>query len=116
MTLIKLAAAPALLAALALSAPASAQRYDSGNELRRDIAQLDRQIDRLQDRRILSQREARALDRRVDGLERTWRSYARNGFSRNEHRTLSSQIARVRYDIDRHARDGDRRPGRPGWR
>ena len=45
MSLAKLLAAPAILAALAVAVPASAAAYTDGNALRRDISQLDRQVE-----------------------------------------------------------------------
>ena len=53
------AAAPALLAAIVAAAPATAQSYNrtGGDALRRDIAQLEQRLDRLDDTRRISGRE-----------------------------------------------------------
>lgn len=114
MSLAKLIAAPAILAALALAVPASAAPPQAdGNALRRDIAQLETRLDRLDDTRRISGREEERLDRSIAGLKRTWSVYARDGFTRGERRSLSAQIERVRFDLDRQARDRNDRYGRP---
>jgi len=108
-----LIAIPAALAALAVAAPATAQNYrqgygqqrTEGDALRRDIAQLEQRLDRLDDTRRISGREEERLDRSIAGLKRTWSSYSRNGFTQGERRTLAAQIQRVRYDLDRQASD-----------
>ena len=107
MTHAKLLAIPAVLAALAAAAPAAAAPFNrtDGNALRRDIAQLEQRLDRLDDTRRISGREEDRLDRSIAGLKRTWKAYSRGGFSPGERRSLSAQIERVRFDLDRQARD-----------
>lgn len=104
-------AAPLALAAGAvLATPASAQGWTSGgNNLRAEIAQLDRQIDR---RPGVSNREERVLEQRVDRLQALYRSYARHGFTRAEVRSLDREIASVRVAIQRQAHDRNNHPGR----
>ena len=65
MKMLFLAAPLALAAGALLGSPASAQSWNRGypGQLRAEIAQLDRQIDRT---RGLSNREERVLERRVD--------------------------------------------------
>jgi len=103
-------AAPLLLAAGAvLASPASAATWSNGGQLRAEIAQLDRQVDRS---RGLSNREERVLERRVDRLQDLYRSYARHGFNRFEVQSLEREIASVRVAIERQSRDWNNHPGR----
>jgi hypothetical protein len=105
-------AAPLALAAGALlSSPAAAQSWNYGNPagLRAEIAQLDRQVDRS---RGLSNREERALERRVDRLQDLYRAYARHGFTRGEVQSLQREIASVRVAIQRQSHDWNNHPGR----
>ena len=113
MTLTKTLLAPALFAALAAGTamPASAAIYGNGNQLRREIAQLDRQIDQARDRRAISAREAASLGSRVRTLDVTWRAYARGGFTRAETRSLDNRIDQVKRDFARQATDRNGRPG-----
>lgn len=111
-----LVAAPLALAVGALlGSPASAQGWYSGNpgQLRAEIAQLDRQIDRT---RGLSNREERALEARLDRLQGLYRSYARHGFTAGEVRSLEREIASVRIAVQRQAHDWNGHPGRNGGR
>lgn len=112
MRITKALLAPALVASLALGgmAPANAAVRTDGAALRSDIAQLDRQIDRAEARRIISGREAAQLDRQVDRLQATWRSYARGGFTRYERSALTDRIAAVRHDLQRASFDRNGRP------
>jgi hypothetical protein len=113
MTHAKLLAIPAVLAALAAAAPAAAYPHRTdGEALRRDIAQLENRLDRLDDTRRISGREEARLDRSIDQLKRTWSRYARDGFTRGERQSLSAQIDRVRYDLQRQARDRNDHAGR----
>lgn len=113
MSLAKLLAAPAILAATMAAMPASAAPYATdGNALRRDIAQLENRLDRLDDTRRISGREEERLDRSIAGLKRTWSAYSRGGFSQAERRNLAAQIERVRFDLDRQARDRNDRARR----
>lgn len=102
--------ASALAASLALgvAAPASAAVWNPG-ELRQEINRLDRQIDRAEARRTISQREARQLDHQVDRLEHAFRHYARGGFTRYELASLDNGIDRVRIQLREERRDWDRR-------
>ena len=107
------ALAAALIAVPATAAPHRADVHRTGGDaLQRDIQRLDNRVDQLENRRIISKREATHLDRQVDGLERTWKAYARGGFTQAERRSLSAQIDRVRIALDRQARDNNRRVAR----
>lgn len=112
--------APALAASLALGAavPASAAtwegrheigRYENGrHEIGRQIAQLDRQVDVARARHLISWRESARIEAKVDRLQRLYRSYARNGFSRGELRVLDNRIDAVKRDLTRQANDRNR--------
>ncbi len=104
-------AASALAASLALgvAVPASAAVWDRPGELRSEIAQLDRQIDRAEARRDISHREAARLNAQVDRLEATFRSYARGGFTRYELAAIDSRIDTVKRQLAVQSRDNNRR-------
>lgn len=107
-----LIAAPLALAAGALlTTPASAARWNSASQIRAEIAQLDRQVDRA---RGLSPREEQQLERRVDQLQSLYRSFARNGLNRAEIGALNSRIDTVRNQLARQANDRNGHNGR-GW-
>lgn len=120
-----LIAAPlALAAAAVLTTPAAAQGYgrhnnsgwnnngwDNSRDLRSQINQLDREVDRAQNRRLISNREAQRLDREVNQLERLHAQYARNGFSRVELRTLENRIDQVQRMVRNEINDRDGRRG-----
>lgn len=106
MTTIRLIALPAVIAAVAAAAPAAAVPYRTdGDSLRREIAQLESRLDRLDDTRRISGREEERLDRSIAQLKRTWSSYSRGGFTQGERRSLTAQIERVRTDLERQATD-----------
>ena len=104
--------APALAVALTLGAavPASAATWahDAGN-LRSEIAELSRQIDRAEHRHLLSSREANQLDRKVENLKDLHARYARNGFTRAELRVLDQRVDTVQRQINRQISDRDGR-------
>ena len=109
--------APVLFAALAAGTalPVSAAAYGNGNQLRRDISQLDRQVDQARARHVLSGREAASLDARVRTLDATWRSYARGGFTGAETRSLENRIDQVKRDFARQATDRNGRANDRRW-
>ncbi|MDD3798713.1 MAG: hypothetical protein PHE36_05990 [Novosphingobium sp.] len=110
-------AAPlALAAAATLATPATAEsRPQNGVQVRQEIAQLDRQIDRARARHTISVREAARLHGQVDRLENLYARYARNGLTRAELRTLDNRIDRVKRQLhversDNNDHRGDDRP------
>ncbi|GGC07477.1 hypothetical protein GCM10011494_27610 [Novosphingobium endophyticum] len=120
--------APTLVAALglAVAAPASAhdthryqsQRHDSARHtavrnasIRGDINDLRRDIDRAAARRAISQREAHGLRREAANIQRLYASYARNGLSPREMRTLQRKVDRVHVALRMERRDRDGRRG-----
>lgn len=112
-----LAAPLALAAGAMLSTPASAADWYDGRQIRAEINQLERQVDRA---RGLSRNEEARLERQVDQLQKLYRNFARNGLSRGEVSALNSRINIVRNQLakatndhrghfDRDYRDGYKR-------
>jgi hypothetical protein len=98
-----LIAAPLALAAVAaVATPASAAQWNDAGQIRAEIAQLDRQVDRM---RGLSPREEQRLVSRVDRLQALYRSYARGGFTRNELQRLDGELSAVRNQVYAQAND-----------
>ena len=117
-TLISLAAAAS---ALAVATPASAQYfpvpqgnafgYNNYGQARRLDARIDaiqRQINRLDRRNILSDREARRLRNESRDIERRLHFAARNGLHPQERYDIERRIARLEQRLFRDARDGHR--------
>jgi hypothetical protein len=100
-----LAAPLALAAGALLTTPASAASYKSPGQLRSEISQLDRQIDRS---RGLTSTEERQLERRLDQVQSLYSRYARNGFSRAELSVLSTRVDLIRNQLYRQANDRNR--------
>jgi Spy/CpxP family protein refolding chaperone len=110
---------PALLiSAVAVSAPAAAQHrggYDprpgygqhhGGGGIERQIDQLEQRIDRLRDRRLISNREAQRLMRQAEDIDRLHDRYRRNGLSRYEHDDLMQRIQYLRQNIRYERQEG----------
>jgi hypothetical protein len=117
-TLISLAAAAS---ALAVATPASAQYfpvpqgnaygYNNYGQARRLDARIDaiqRQINQLDRRNILSDREARRLRNESREIERRLHFAARNGLRPQERYDIERRIARLEQRLFRDARDGNR--------
>jgi len=108
--------------ALAVATPASAQYYPQpqGNaygynnnygQVRRlqvRINQIQRQIERLDRRNILSNREARRLMDESRSLEHRLRNASRNGLNFRERQSMEVRIARLELRVRRDANDGNR--------
>jgi hypothetical protein len=115
--------APALVAALGLSAVApaiaeAAPRHEAARitpvrnaNIRADISGLRAQIDRAAQRRTISQREATGLRRDAADVQRLYASYARGGLSAQETRILESRVNKVRVALHMERRDYDGRRG-----
>ena len=123
--LISLAAAAS---ALAVATPASAQyfpvpqgyaygyhgNYGQVRRLQARIDALQRQINRLDRRDIISDREAERLRRQSRELERRLRFAARNGLHPQERFEIERRLARLEQRLFRDAHDGNRW-GRGGY-
>lgn len=125
--------APALIAAMGLAAALPAQaapqgryeagryegsRYEAGRDtrgaeaqIRSDINALNRDIDRAQARRSISNREAAGLKRNAERVQRLYASYARGGLTRTEARTLQNRISRIQVALRSENRDSNKRRG-----
>jgi hypothetical protein len=129
--------AAAAVSALAIAAPAAAQwapapppqayGYGYGQQgygynhnfgqvraLQVRLNQIERQIDRLDRRNRLSDREADRLRRDANRIERQLRVFAQNGLNPREHRDISIRIARLEQNVRYQANDGNRY-GRNTW-
>ena len=122
-------AAPSLaaLSGLALAMPAQAHDSQSGrndhssryeanhryapSSIRSDIAQLKRDINRAEQRRFISHREAMRLDSQVRRLERNYAVSARNGLSRAELASLQRQVRSVQFSLRAEMNDHNGRRG-----
>src|SRR3546814_18511740 len=99
--------APALVAALGISAIAPASAHESPRHeaarytpvrnasIRSDIRDLRRDVDRAAARRAISEREARGLRRDAAEIQRLYASCARNGLSPWETQTLHRRVDRA---------------------
>ena len=109
---------------LAVAAPAAAQwyppqpqgnayGYNNHGQVRRLDARIDamqRQIKHLDQRDVLSEREARDLRHQSNDVERRLRVAARNGLNGWEANDIERRVQRLEVRIQREARDGN------GWR
>jgi TolA-binding protein len=100
-----LAAPLALAAGALLASPASAASFSNPGQIRGEIQQLDRQVDRT---RGLSGREEQRLQNQVDRLQDLYRSFARDGFSRGELQRLDRELTAVKMQVFQQSRDGNR--------
>lgn len=115
--------APALVAALGISAIAPASAHESPRHeaarytpvrnasIRSDIRDLRRDVDRAAARRAISEREARGLRRDAAEIQRLYASCARNGLSTWETQTLQRRVDRVHVALRMERRDRDGRRG-----
>ena len=119
--------AAAAVTALAVAAPAAAQwggqpAYGYGNpygngynnnyghvrSLQIRLNNIERQINRLDQRNVLSEREADRLRRQANQLERRIRYSAQNGLNHYEYRDIQNRIVQLEYRVQREAHDRNR--------
>ena len=118
--LFSIALATASFATLSAT-PAAAQRgyggqgYGQGQDIRRDIDQLENRIDRSAQRGRISRREAVSLRREANQVQRLYYRYQRDGLDRREIYELRSRIDRLQARIRYERRDGDNRRGDRNW-
>ncbi|WP_309601769.1 hypothetical protein [Sphingomonas sp.] len=100
----------------------NAYGYDNRGQVRSlmvRINQIERQIEQLDRRNILSNREARQLGYQANMLERQLRQASYNGLNGYERRNFEVQIARLEQNIRYQANDGNRwgsnRDDRGSW-
>jgi hypothetical protein len=102
-------------AAIAGTAPASAQVWrlqpSVQRQIQSDINQLDRQISRAATRGTISRREANGLRRDALNLQRLYNQYVRNGLNRSEVTRLQNDVNRVHARLRLERRDWDGRRG-----
>ena len=103
-----------LLSTVAVATPAAAQ-YNrgyghQGQNIERQLDQLEQRIDQLRDRRLISNNEARRLSRQAEQIDRLHDRYRRNGFTAWETRDLQSRVQNLRQSL-RWERTEDRRYG-----
>ena len=109
---LKTIAAPALAAAMLIGAvsPAMAQRTPyRADQIRAQINELQRRVDRSDYRNRISEREARGLRNDVRDLQATFRAYNRNGLNNAEMRTLNHRIDNIRARLRIERRDWNNR-------
>ena len=103
----------ALTSMTLVAGPASAQtwRVSPGvqRQIQGDINQLERQIQRSQQRNVISQREGQRLRRDALQLQRNLNRFSRNGLDRNEVRQLEVAVNQVRQQLRLERRDWDGR-------
>ena len=80
---------------------------ERGAAIRRDVTQLDRQIDRAAARRTISRREEAGLRRQANEVQRLYASYARNGLTRSEVVALEQRVNSVRAALRMERADWD---------
>jgi predicted RNase H-like nuclease (RuvC/YqgF family) len=105
-----------MLASTAVAAaPASAQGWRPQpavqRQIQQDINQLDNRIQRAQQRRTISQREATGLRREALNLQRRYNQFARNGLTRPEVAQLEGAVNRLHQRLRLERRDWDGRRG-----
>ncbi len=123
-------AAALAASALTAAAPAAAQwnapqgnayGYNNYGQVRRLDARIDaiqRQIDHLDRRNILSNREAGRLRGESRDVENRLHRVAHNGFTGWERKDIENRIQRLEVRVQREARDGNRyngNYGQNGW-
>jgi hypothetical protein len=106
------------LSAVAVSAPAAAQHNGNyrqgGAGIERQLDQIEQQIDRLRDRRLISGGEANRLQRQAEQIDRLHDRFRRNGLTQREHFELTQRIQNLRSQLRYERREGreDRRDRR----
>ena len=104
---------PALIAAIALGAASPAFARPTpyrADQIRNEIAKLERDVNRNDNRDHISEREASGLRNDVRSLKNQFRDFNRNGLSDWEYRRLNERIENIRHRLHReHDRDHHRR-------
>ena len=126
----KLLTAAAALTALGISAPAAAQwaqqpgygygyghqnNYGQVRALDARTVRLQREIDRLDRRNVLSNREARQLRNTAQDIRNDLRRAARYGVNYREFARFERRLSDLQFGIQREARDGNRYGDNRSW-
>ena len=84
--------------------------YGRAQAIRSQIDELQRRVERTDNRDRISEREAAALRRAVWNLRQQFRDYNRNGLTQREAQILQNRIADIRQRLryERQDRDGRR--------
>lgn len=115
------AAAPAAAQYYPPQPQGNAYGYNNYGQVRRLDARIDaiqRQIDHLDRRNVLSNREANRLRGESRDVEKRLQRVARNGFTGWERNDMENRIQRLEVRVQREARDGNRSGGyysQAGW-
>lgn len=107
----------ALVSATAMTAPAAAQNWGNsgygygynqrgGQGIQQQVQQLHQRIGAMQQRRLISNREARSLHESAENINRRLYDYARNGLSQREHHDLQNRIQNLRQRLQRERFEG----------
>lgn len=100
------------LSTVAVAVPASAAQYHHrASPIERQLSQIAERVERAEQRRAISRREANGLLRRADQIDRLHDRYARNGLNRREMAQLQRQVNALRQDLRFERRDRDGRRG-----
>jgi len=102
----------AIASATVVATPSVAQRYGhgyQGNQIQREIDQLENRIDRSFQNGRISRREALSLRREANSLQRDYYRFARNGLDRGEYRNLQTRLDRLQNRLRNERRDRDGR-------
>jgi hypothetical protein len=108
---------------MSAAAPAAAQYGNrgygygyqgQGQNIEQQLGQLQNRVDRLYQRRLLSNNEARRLSREINQTDRLYDRYRRNGLTRGEFGEIQNRIQRLRSEIREERQEGryDRRDDR----
>jgi hypothetical protein len=85
-----------------------------GPGIGRELRDIDKRIDRAQQRGALSRREARQLEREERHIRRLARRYDRDGLSESERSELQARASYLRDAANRAASNSGTRAGRSG--
>jgi len=103
----------AALSTLAVAAPATAAQSFGhgrhGSAIENQLDQIANRIERAEQRRQVSRREAQSLLRRADQIDRQHDRFARNGLDRREFAELQRQVNDLKQQLRFERQDRDNR-------
>ena len=86
-----------------------------GDGIKRELRQVENQIARLHDRRMISRDEARRLSYRAARIDERVDHYVRGGLRRYEQRELLQRVAELRRDVRAERLEGRYAQRHRGW-